>query len=146
MLRAAAYLPARTYLLHASSRLAPAWVLALPTLLLCAVALRIVAATLGRENFWLDELSSLYFSDPARSLADTVREIWRSETNPPLYYLYLYLWRHIAPGADEVSIRAASLIPAALACASPLFYPSRVMSLERRLAVVMLMSFSPGLL
>lgn len=145
-MRAVADLPARTHLLRASRQLAPAWVLALPTLLLCAVALRIVAGTLGRENFWLDELSSLYFSDPARSIYDTVREIWRGETNPPLYYVYLYLWRHIVPGADEASIRAASLIPAALACASPLFYPSRVMSFERRLAVVLLLSFSPGLL
>lgn len=125
---------------------APAWACAGITLLLSTLAFGVTAATLGRENFWLDELSSLYFSDPGRSFHDTVREIWRDETNPPLYYLYLYLWRHLVSGTDEASIRAASLVPAALACLSPLFYPSRIMRLERRLAVVLLLSFSPGLL
>ena len=50
------------------------------------------------------------------------------------------------PGVDEFSIRAASLVPAALACLSPLIYSSRIMRLERRLAVMVLLSCSPGLL
>jgi hypothetical protein len=132
--------------LRARAKSAPAWPFVLATLALSATAFAVTATTLGRENFWLDELSSLYFSDPARSFHDTVRTFWQGETNPPLYYLYLYLWRHLVPGTDEMSIRMGSLIPAALACLSPLVYSSRIMRLERRLAVVLLLSFSPGLL
>jgi len=113
---------------------------------LLAVSLAISAATLGQENFWIDELSSLYFSDPTYSLREIATRIWPLETNPPLYYFLLYLWRHVIPGTDEISIRAASLLLAVLACLSPLLYPSRVMRLERRLAVMALLSCSPGLL
>jgi hypothetical protein len=101
---------------------------------------------LGQENFWADELSSLYFSEPTYSLREIATGVWPVETNPPLYYLLLYLWRHVIPGTDEVSIRAASLLLAGLACLSPLLYSSRVMRLERRLGVTVLLSCSPGLL
>jgi len=115
-------------------------------LALFAVSMAISGALLGRENFWIDELSSLYFSDPSYSWHEIATRIWPLETNPPLYYLVLYLWRHVITGTDEVSIRAASLLPAALACLSPLLYSSRAMRLERRLAVMVLLSCSPGLL
>ncbi|HLJ21212.1 MAG TPA: hypothetical protein VKU84_13480, partial [Stellaceae bacterium] len=105
---------ARSTLSTASRGSTPAWAPALIILPLAALAFGLTAATLGRENFWVDELSSLYFSDTARSFPGMVREIWRTETNPPLYYVYLYLWRELVPGTDEVSIRAASLVPAAL--------------------------------
>jgi len=116
------------------------------TLFVLVLAFSLSAATLGRENFWIDELSSLYFSEPTHSFADSVFKIWPTETNPPLYYLYLYLWRHLVPYADESSIRAASLIPAILACLSPLLYSSRVMAYERRLAVTLLLACSHGVL
>jgi len=115
-------------------------------LALLAVALATTAASLGQQNFWVDELSSLYFSDPARSWREIATRIWPGDTNPPFYYLVLYLWRHVVAGADEAWIRAGSLIPAALACLSPLIYSSRVMRLERRIAVTALLSCSPGLL
>ena len=116
------------------------------TLVVFVFAFGLVAATLGRENFWVDELSSLYFSEPAHSLRDSIFKIWPTETNPPLYYFYLYFWRHLVPYADESSIRAASLIPAILACLSPLLYSSRVMTYERRIAVALLLSCSHGVL
>jgi hypothetical protein len=115
-------------------------------LVLLALSLAVSGAVLGRENFWADELSSLYFSEPTYSLRKIATQIWPGDTNPPLYYLTLYLWRQLVPGVDEFSIRAASLVPAALACLSPLIYSSRVMRLERRLAVIALLSCSPGLL
>lgn len=121
------------------------WVL-IATLVIFAVALALTATTLSRDNFWIDELSSLYFSDPRNSLRTMALWIWPVESNPPLYYLYLYLWRLLAPSADESSIRAASLIPAALACLSPLIYSSRVMAYERRIAVTLLLSCSYGVL
>ena len=123
---------------------APSSVLAV--LVLLTVSLSISGALLGKQNFWADELSSLYFSDPTHSLRQIATLIWPRDTNPPLYYLLLYLWRHLVPGVDEFSIRAASLVPAALACLSPLIYSSRIMRLERRLAVMVLLSCSPGLL
>ncbi len=115
---------------------------------LCVVALAfaLTMTTLSRDNFWIDELSSLYFSDPSKSLRTLALSVWPIESNPPLYYFYLYVWRLLVPSADESSIRAASLIPAVLACLSPLVYSSRVMAYRRRIAVALLMSCSYGVL
>jgi len=115
-------------------------------LLLLTVSLAISGAVLGQQNFWADELSSLYFSDPTYSLREIATQIWPRDTNPPLYYMLLYFWRHLVPGVDEFSIRAASMVPAALACLSPLIYSSRIMRLDRRLSVMVLLFCSPGLL
>jgi hypothetical protein len=115
-------------------------------LCILALAFALTMTTLSRDNFWIDELSSLYFSDPSQPLRTLALSIWPIESNPPLYYFYLYVWRLFVSSADESSIRAASLIPAVLACLSPLVYSSRVMAYERRVAVVLLMSCSYGLL
>ncbi len=118
----------------------------LATLCIFGIAFGLAATTMGRDNFWIDELSSLYFSDPGKPFRTLALTIWPTESNPPLYYLYLYLWRLLVPQVDEISIRAASLIPAALACLSPLVYPSRLMAYDRRIAVTLLLSCSYGML
>jgi len=42
-----------------------------------------------------DEYATMWFSDPSISLATLYRERWASETNPPLYYLLIWLVRQV---------------------------------------------------
>lgn len=66
-----------------------------------------LVATLPNSSLWLDELMSLYYSDPAHAEAG---ELWRrmtSDLHPPGYYILLYLWRELF-GSSIVSVRLLS--------------------------------------
>src|SRR5215472_3424926 len=42
-----------------------------------------------------DEYATMWFSDPSISLGTLYRQRWASETNPPLYYLLIWLVRRV---------------------------------------------------
>jgi hypothetical protein len=72
---------------------------------LVPIAVMIVAMVL--KPLWRDEYWSLYFTEPRFSLGElfTGRMLW--ETHPPLYFIFLALWRTIAD--TDVWIRLLAL-------------------------------------
>lgn len=72
---------------------------------LVPIAMMIVAMTM--KPLWRDEYWSLYFTEPRFSLGElfTGRMLW--ETHPPLYFIFLAVWRTIAD--TDVWIRMLAL-------------------------------------
>lgn len=70
--------------------------------------------TLAGTSLWFDEQASVFFSDQpfARLWSDWMLR----ETNPPLYYSLLKVWRAVA-GSSDVAIRALSVAGSLLAIA-----------------------------
>ena len=80
------------------------WALAAITLL--GLVLRITL--LSKESFWLDEAASAWISG-----ASWDRALRAEATNPPLYYILLYLWIRCF-GSSEAAIRSLSVVPSVL--------------------------------
>lgn len=70
-----------------------------------AVALRFLG--LGDESFWLDEGYSVFYSEGGPF--DVLRRTYFHETNPPLYYVLLSIWRDLF-GDSDVAIRSLSAV------------------------------------
>lgn len=77
----------------------------LGTILAAAALIRI--AGLSHLPLWMDEFSSIWFSD--QSYAYLWTEVPRFENHPPLYYMILKAWRGLA-GTSEAAIRAPSVL------------------------------------
>ena len=92
--------------------------IALAVLVTCAAAGRLA---LAGTSLWFDEQASVFFSDQPFS------RLWSDwmlrETNPPLYYSVLKVWRGVA-GSSDVAIRALS-VSASLAAIMLLFVAAR---------------------
>jgi hypothetical protein len=73
----------------------------------------LLAALLLQRNFsggtWFDEYATLWFSDPAIDLQTLYRDRWVSETNPWLYYLFMWLMRRWT-GADLLVLRGINIV------------------------------------
>ncbi len=127
--------------IHATSRprllsLSAAAPLAAGVLTLVAFALRVW--TLGRASLWLDEGLSLYYVN--RPLTDLFPTLAREDFHPPLYYLLLQGWIHIA-GTSEFALRFLSLmlgvllVPIGYATLREIYRPRGRPSLDLALAV-----------
>lgn len=95
-----------------TKRRAPSWLL--PSLVFAlAAAIRL---SLANHSLWFDEQASLFFSDQPFS------RLWSDwmlrETNPPLYYTLLRMWRVF--GSSDLAIRSLSI--AASLCALALIF------------------------
>jgi hypothetical protein len=66
-----------------------------------------VAATLDNSSLWLDELMSMYYSDPAHAAAGELWSRMTTDLHPPGYYVVLYVWRELF-GSSEVAVRLLS--------------------------------------
>lgn len=81
-----------------------------PVLLYAALAVVGVALPLlliRHPSLWYDEFFSVYFA--AQGPDYLLHEGWELETNPPLYYLLLWLWTELF-GRSEVAVRLPTLI------------------------------------
>lgn len=58
---------------------------------------------------WFDEYATLWYSDPAIDLRTIYHERWTSETNPPAYYLLIWLARHVSD-SGPAPLRAINLV------------------------------------
>jgi mannosyltransferase len=90
-------------------------------------------------SMWSDELASLRFSDESMS---HLWSIWMvRETNPPLYYNLLKMWRFIF-GSSDFALRSFS-ITASLAGLAVLFYLTKEAGgVSAALLAVLLLTFS----
>jgi hypothetical protein len=65
----------------------------------------LVAVFLLKRNFssgaWIDEYATLWFADPSIDLPTIYRERWLAETNPPLYYFLVWIFRRFSDGDIE---------------------------------------------
>jgi len=100
-------------------------------LALCAVGGAIRFATLGQQSFWLDEaitgrLMRLGFWP-------MLREIPRSESTPPLYYILAWPWTRVF-GVSEVGLRSLSALLGTLTI--PLLYAAGARLFDRRAGLV----------
>jgi len=83
-----------------------------PLLLGLSFALGVLAyliSTLANSSLWLDELMSLYYTDPVHA---ENRELWArmsSDLHPPGYYVVLYAWREIW-GDSITAVRMLSIV------------------------------------
>lgn len=75
------------------------------SLMLVALLVRVVI--IDRREFWLDESVSGLFAG-ADSLGELLGML-RQESNPPLYYLFLFTWEKLY-GNSELSLRLPSLL------------------------------------
>jgi len=75
--------------------------------LFLAVGLALRAESLQARSAWYDEVYSLWIT--SQSLAQILRESATSDPHPPLYYILLHGWRHLA-GASIQAARALSLV------------------------------------
>lgn len=80
------------------------WALAAITMI--GLVLRLTL--LSKESFWLDEAASAWISG-----ASWDRALRAEATNPPLYYILLYLWIRCF-GSSEAAIRALSVVPSVI--------------------------------
>lgn len=80
-------------------------VLALALVLAVAAALRF--ATLDAQSLWYDE--SVTAQLMAGSLGDMLHALPGSESTPPLYYVFAWLWTQLA-GTGEVGLRSLSAL------------------------------------
>ncbi len=64
-------------------------------------AAMLVAAMLLKP-MWRDEFWSLYFTEPRFSMEELLNGRMRYETHPPLYFVFLRLWRGIADNAEWI--------------------------------------------
>jgi mannosyltransferase len=80
-----------------------------PALPICGFVLALAgaAALLGHLSLDYDELFSVYFAE--RGPAFLLNEGWRSETNPPLYFLLLDGWIALF-GQSAIAVRSLSLL------------------------------------
>jgi len=95
---------------------------------------------IGREPLWLDEIFSFDFT--GGTLHDTLRAA-AGDTHPPLYFLLLNLWRHLA-GDSPLALRLPSVLSmAACALALSLIAVQVSKRWSVRSAVVLLAALSP---
>jgi len=91
---------------------APRWpALAFAAIAACACVFAFVG--LGASNYWIDELYTVHVMGHGQGLG----ELWRralTDTHPPLYYVLLYAWSHLA-GDSEAALRLPSAAAAVLA-------------------------------
>jgi len=78
---------------------------ALIALTALAAALRL--PTLGSQSLWLDE--ALTGNLARGSLGDLLHRVAEQEANPPLFYLFEWLWTRVA-GTSEVALRLPSAL------------------------------------
>lgn len=89
----------------ANSELTSRFVSRLAWATLVPIALMIVAMAL--KPMWRDEYWSLYFTEPRFSLIELVTGRMHWETHPPLYFVFLAVWRTVSDA--DIWIRALAL-------------------------------------
>lgn len=106
------------------------WYLAgVAILTLVAAALRL--PTLDASSLWFDEAVTL--SLLRMDLGDTVAQIPRSESTPPLYYVTAWLWTR-ALGETEVMVRALSALAGIVTV--PVLYAAGARLATRRVGLI----------
>ena len=68
-----------------------------------------LAVTLTNSSLWLDELMSVYYSDPAHTASGEIWDRMSTDLHPPGYYIVLFLWR-LLWGSSIVSVRSLSTL------------------------------------
>jgi len=81
----------------------------LAAILVLAAGLRFTA--IGSKSFWADEAYSAFVA--AHTPRDIVTLTAQDDAHPPLYYLLLSLWRHVA-GADDAGLRSLGALASVL--------------------------------
>lgn len=66
-------------------------------------------ATLASSSLWLDELMSLYYTDPAHAVNGDLWARMRTDLHPPGYYVVLYAWRELW-GNSIPALRMLSIV------------------------------------
>ncbi len=78
---------------------------------------------IGQQSLWVDETASYWFS------SKTIPELWtiiaKFETNPPLYYTILKIWRSLF-GSSEAGLRSLSAVMS-IGCIPLVFMLGRLM-------------------
>jgi hypothetical protein len=107
----------------------------LPSVCLVVIILSCAGAFVGLDasSFWLDELYSAYFSDPAQPDLAAVLDRAVEDVNPPAYYLLLWAVLHHT-GLDIVTgSRGLSAVLGGLAIVALVLAPGRGVGLAPRL-------------
>src|SRR5258708_7274703 len=112
---------------------------AIAAVLMLATALRVHG--LVQQSAWADEITTLFITDPSRSLG-RFWDLVLADTHPPLYYLLMRFWS-AAFGQSDLAARVPSLImgvsTVGVAAVSFRTYPFR-----SRIALMLLLAVSPG--
>ena len=108
-----------------------------------ALALVIRFSTLTLQSLWLDEAYTAHLVH--LGLGAMLREIPKSESTPPLYYLVAWVWTH-AFGYSELALRSVSAIAGAATVTVGYAIAARLGGLRAALIAGVLIALSPILI
>ena len=90
-------------------------------------------------GLWLDELTSITYAHPNKSLSLVLANNFNYDVHPPLFYVLLHYWMMVF-GTGELATRSFSLTCYFLTVALPFLIPSRSVKGEVRLAASVLLA------
>lgn len=96
-------------------------------------------------GLWLDELTSIAYAHPDKTLLWVLKNNFNSDVHPPLYYVLLHGWMSFF-GTSDVIVRAFSMICYLLTVALPFLIPSKTIRGETALAASVILACHPVLI
>jgi uncharacterized membrane protein len=116
------------------------------SILIIAVGVVIKFVGLDHQSLWQDELATAVFTERDIPAGELYRQFWDDDGHPPLYYALTHYWIKIFPVTDEVALRSFSAALAAASSLAALLAFRRLLSMQGRVLLAVMISCSFGLL
>jgi hypothetical protein len=108
--------------------------------LVTALALAIRLVTLDEQSFWLDEAYTVHLV--GLDLGAMLRQIPRSESTPPLYYVLAWVWSRVF-GTSEFGLRSLSALAGTATVTLSYLLTARLAGLRAAVITSLLLAVSP---